>query len=230
VTATSYARSLLELARDLPRARRLGVVLAMARPTDIECRLNAILRAERSRAGSRALRVVIAGAMAVAVILAASGRISAVAPESAHPIALSDTARPEDSERAVMRLALDSSSDVVPTLIDALQHRDAQVREKAALGLAWRNDARVLPALTRAVRDADSQVREKVAIALGSAGHPGARDGLLVLLNDPDDQVREKASAGLVLLGMMAPSEDDTRRIRDGLRTVVNGLLALANR
>ena len=125
-------------------------------------------------------------------------------------------------------LALDTSPDVIPALIVALQDPDPQVREKAALGLGWRKDARVVEPLIAALRDNDSQVREKAAIALGASGDVRARAPLEAALNDPDHQVREKAVTGLTLLGSGRDPEADGALVRAALGGLVRGLLRFA--
>ncbi len=137
---------------------------------------------------------------------------------------------PADSrERQVLALALDSSADAVPALVAALDDPDGQVREKAALGLAWRSDERAFAPLLKALHDPDPQVREKAAIALGSSGNPNAAGPLLDARDDPDPQVREKAVAGLTLLRVSSDPAGTGTKVRDALRSVVNGLLALAD-
>jgi HEAT repeat protein len=95
------------------------------------------------------------------------------------------------------------------------------------MGLAMRRDPRVVDALITAIGDPDSQVREKVAMALGTSNDPRARDVLVQALDDPDPQVREKATLGLSLLGSGQPNAATSEQARDGLRGLVQTLIAL---
>lgn len=229
--ASSYAAHLLDIARELRPSMRPSAALAMARPSDLEGRLLAVLAAKRARAPRRATRWFVAGVLSttslVAVTITAApqmpGETEAAARSTrpyvvAHDIMRSAEPSPlprdeaeatlraapdaQERERATLALAFSSGRDVIPALLQALTDPDAQVREKAAIGLALRRDARVVEPLLAALEDVDSQVREKAAIALGTSGDPRAQDALRRALNDPDAQVREKAAAGLILAGL----------------------------
>jgi HEAT repeat protein len=207
-------------------------VLAMARPTELEKRVRAILALHRPRVQARATRFAAVATIFSGALVALAGHSpdgTALSPRPAVARERSATIdRGQDRERATLDLALDSRPDVVPALIAALDDPDAQVREKAALGLGWRSDNRVIAPLVIALGDADAQVREKAAIALGSSGNARAAAPLEAAReDDPDGEVREKAAAGLSLLRAGGNPEANGKQVRDALNLIVGGLRRL---
>lgn len=225
-TPSAYAACLLDVARLVEHGRRPSAALAMARSSELEGRLLAVL-ADRPRRPARATRAfvpLVTLACAVAALGAApmhdrpapgatTPSAAAWSPISAEPpeavtgsvdalvAALADSS-PGVREKAALALALQSGPEVVEPLIRALADTDSQVREKAAMGLALRRDPRSVEPLLAAMADPDSQVREKAALALGTTGDRRARAALEAATNDPDSQVREKAVAGLSYLNV----------------------------
>jgi beta-lactamase regulating signal transducer with metallopeptidase domain len=255
---SAYAAHLVAIARGLQASLRPSAALAMARPSELEGRVVSVLAIDRPRIPARGTRwsVALASMGVTAFVLGAAPVVdTSPAPEPppsaarafvvVNQAAIGDEAagaRPDTleplvsalaqgdadvREKAAMSLALQSSPEAIAPLLTALADREAQVREKAAIGLALRRDPRVVEALIAAMRDPDAQVREKVAIALGTSGDPRAAAVLQRALADRDEQVREKAAAGLILLNTPV-DETQAARLRDGLRDVVGGLLALA--
>jgi hypothetical protein len=227
--ASSYATHLLDIARELGPTLRPSAALAMARPSELEGRLLAVLAAGRARVPARGTRWAIVTMVSLTSVIALSATTrplertalmpSATAryvvghdfevsaqreaePRSKAEAALEQSPDSQERERAALALAFTSGRDVIPALLKALADPDSQVREKAAIGLALRRDPRVVEPLLGAMSDPDSQVREKVAIALGTSGDARAKAALTQALQDPDAQVREKAVAGLILLGV----------------------------
>jgi hypothetical protein len=83
-------------------------------------------------------------------------------------------------------------------LLDALTHRQGQVRSAALLALAELGDRRAAQAVAaRLAHDDSAMVREAAAQALGRLGGPGAVQALEAALSDPKAKVRRAASAGL---------------------------------
>jgi beta-lactamase regulating signal transducer with metallopeptidase domain len=229
---SSYASHLLDIASELRPSLAPSAALAMARPSELEGRLLAVLAAGRARVPFRATRWGVIAVISLTTIAALSatstpryqappvavtfdngaqyvvGNDVTMSSEPApEPLAnveatLQTSDDAEDRELATLALAFSSGRDVIPALLKALTDRDSQVREKAAIGLALRRDERVVGPLIAAMSDPDSQVREKAAIALGTSGDPRAHDALVRALDDGDAQVREKATAALVLLGV----------------------------
>jgi bla regulator protein blaR1 len=236
VAPHQYAADLLDIARARQQRLEAGAVLAMARASDLEGRLRAIVASGRARVPAPSTRWIVAAmvAMTTTATLAARAHVS---PATVQRIGIDRTLvsgapvpvlTADAREKATLSLALDSSPDVIPALIEALSDADSQVREKAALGLALRGDERVIEPLVAALADHDPQVREKAAIALGTTGSRKALDALERAIHDADPQVREKAVTGLTLLRLSTNPQRDGERIRSALRGVVTGLLKLA--
>jgi hypothetical protein len=206
-------------------------VLTMAKASELEGRLIAILSNRHSRVPVPATRFAVVLAACLVAIPAINGR--AAAPVGAGVRTSPATSgepwpgEEEDEERRIVRLALETGTEATAPLIEALSHPDSQVREKAALGLGWRNDPRVIEPLINALHDADSEVREKAAIALGSTGDRRATQPLQTALNDGNSEVREKASAALLM--MKAGSNGQTaNEVRKGLQLMITSLLQLS--
>ena len=229
--ASSYAAHLLDIARELRPTLRPSAALAMARPSELEGRLLAVLAAGRARVPARGSRWAVVTLLALTTVAALGATSVTPVQRSTNPslqqgipyVVANDVAMsanptpapraraeqtlessddPRDRERATLALAFTSGRDVIPALLQALTDSDPQVREKAAIGLALRRDDRVIEPLIAALSDPDSQVREKAAIALGTSGDERAHDALSRALNDPDAQVREKAASALILFGL----------------------------
>jgi hypothetical protein len=214
--ASSYATHLLDIARSLQPVAEPCAALAMARPSDLEGRLVAVLAVDRPRQPRRATRwlmsVTLTFISTAAITFTASPQhtrrdvhsastpyvvtTEVMAAADLDPVTRADaetTLRTaldsQDRERATLALAFSSGQDVVPALLGALADPDAPVREKAAVGLALRRDPRVVAPLIVALADRNSGVREKAAIALATSGDPPG--------------VREKAAAGLMLAALI---------------------------
>jgi len=243
--ASSYATHLLGIARDLRPTLRLTAALAMARPSELEGRLLAVL-ADRARQPRRLTRwtVVLALSLVTAMALGANA-----APESpparpnprllgngvllTHDVVTTservDAARareearetlhasddPEARREAVAQLATNGPSAAVEPLTGALRDPDPDVREKAALALAFVSDRDVIPALLMALRDPDSQVREKAAIGLALRRDHRVMEPLLDAMRDSDSQVREKVAIALGTSGDARAREALETALRD---------------
>lgn len=107
--------------------------------------------------------------------------------------------------------------ETLPVLIDASDHRDADVVEAAvsALGMLW--DPRALPAILRHAGHPSANVRDSVAAAIPSAAgdppSPHAIEALIALSADPDGETRDWATFGLA----SQFENEDTEVIRDAL-------------
>lgn len=216
-----YARELLAMAAEALDRRAPSAALSMARPSEMEGRLFAML-ADHPRRMSRFARAalpVLVGAASVTVAgaftsaptptpsAAVEGRAGAsltwiVAPHADEVASLVDaraaeaTSAPDAArrERATLALAFTAGDTVIPALLAALEDTDSHVREKAAVGLAWRRDSRIVPALLDAVADPDPHVREKALVALAFSGDARASTAIERARRDPDPQVRDKAT------------------------------------
>ena len=206
---SDYAQHLLDIARAMRRSTAPGwAVVAMARPSELEGRLLAILDPNRNR--RRATRVAtVAGLAAVGLLvlpLAALQPLAFAAVETpqamqgfeydfewgyeqegqaADPrvrealmIALGDE-EPEIREEAARSLGQLEDSAGVPALSEVLQHDDiGQVREAAAWALGMIEDETGVPALSAALSDAEADVRAQAAWALGMIESDSAVDSL----------------------------------------------------
>jgi beta-lactamase regulating signal transducer with metallopeptidase domain len=242
---SAYATHLLDIARELRPNWGSHAALAMARPSELEGRLVAILAARTARVPARRIHLAFAALMTMvtAVVLGAAnpasepsrtGRFAERAlylpPDAAVPQPSSARRSLEDGlndadrgvrEEAALELALMPGTDVVPALIKALSDSDAQVREKAALGLALRTDPRATDALLAAVEDSDAQVREKAAMALSTSTDTRAVAALQRAATDPDSQVRDKALAGLSRVGGVTRAKEELEGVRENLRGLI---------
>ncbi len=202
--ASTYASHLLDIARELRPTLRRSAALAMARPSELEGRLLAVLAAGRPRVPARPTRWAIASmatALSMAVLGATPPTISTHA-ENATPTAV-QRSEPSatwvasmDAPTAAERIATDR---VVRQAVQALESPDAQARERAVMDLAAAGQVNSIQPLEVALADPDQDVREKAALGLALMSSPDAIPGLLKALSDPDGQVREKAAIGLAL-------------------------------
>jgi HEAT repeats len=108
---------------------------------------------------------------------------------------------PHTRDQAAPQTSPVEPPEALAALLEAVNDRDAQVREKAALVIGLWPDERASAALIHALADPDAQVREKAAIGLALRRRPGAVEALLAAIRDPDAQVREKAAIALGMSG-----------------------------
>jgi hypothetical protein len=224
---SSYAAHLLDIVRELQPTLRPSAALAMARTSELEGRLLAVL-ADRARTPARGSRWAVTFAVALTTIAALGAEPTTLAtPAAVQPTAsrnvfsvardvaaaadraISTRARSEaeatleaspdagERQRAAMDLAEAGDRDSIRPLQEALKDSSQDVREKAALALAFMSGREVVPALLTALRDADSQVREKAAIGLALRRDERVIEPLLAAMQDPDSQVREKVAIAL---------------------------------
>lgn len=196
---SAYAAHLLEIAADLKPSLRPTAALAMARATELEGRLLAVLAVARPRVATR-----LSGWLVALSITAASGLALGATPGGAAaargtpapstgglaPTAFDghspDSREQDRRERAGAAAALETATD-------------AAVRQRAALNLAAAGAHDAIPTLARALRDESPDVREKAALALGLQSSPAVVPALVDALGDRSAQVREKAALGLAL-------------------------------
>jgi HEAT repeat protein/beta-lactamase regulating signal transducer with metallopeptidase domain len=210
--ASEYVHHLLDIARVSGRSLAFGVAQPMARRSEFEGRLLAILEPGVKRHGlTRAATLgVIASVLLGAVPLAAMG------PEAAEPAAKPATTEAKaehDASHALRVTALlgamnDVDRDVRVTVVAALgglqdtaavlalmraltTDSDAEVRVAAARALGDIEDARAVPALGQALRsDDDLNVRVVAARALGDIDDARGVEFLAAAVNDSEREVR----------------------------------------
>ena len=213
--ASSYAAHLLDIARELRPSVRPSAALAMARPSDLEGRLLAVLAARQARVPLRLTRWVVVTVMtiATAAALGATSRAAQVPSLSSLAIANAEsyyvvsndivaTSQPTPTPRAEAEATLQSSDD-------------AQDREHATLALAFTSGRDVIPALLRALADPDAQVREKAAIGLELRRDARIIEPLIAAMSDPDAQVREKVAIALGASGDARAQDALTKALAD---------------
>ena len=105
---------------------------------------------------------------------------------------------PADAARAAHWLGRFGGPAGLAPLLDALTHRQGQIRSAALLALAELGDRRAVPEIAKRLASDDSaMVREAAAQALGRLGGPEAMKALEAALSDPKTKVRKSASASL---------------------------------
>ncbi len=201
--ASEYAGHLIDIVRTAGAARTPAVALPMARRSEFEGRLLAILEPERKRHGlTPAAVLLIVFAVAVsAVPLAAMG-----------PSRSADEARPTDGRErreevrkkddhiSPMPIAQESDRTMrVAALVGVLEDEDIEVRRAAVHSLGNLQDTTAVLALMRALRqDSDPEVRQAAAWALGEIEDPRAIAALGEALRQDDvAEVRMTAAHAL---------------------------------
>jgi beta-lactamase regulating signal transducer with metallopeptidase domain len=213
VEAIAYATELLAIAIANGAQPVPAAALSMARTSELEGRLSALLArpAGKRRRGTPVVASVLVACVAVTVAGAHVTRPAPLATGSPAvrwmilPASSTDAFTPVEAdglssadsrtrEWATLQLGLASGGEAVPGLLQALTDPEARVREKAAVGLAWRRDDRIGPALVAAAADPSPRVREKVLVALAFSSEPRAAAVLDAARTDPDASVRDKAN------------------------------------
>lgn len=218
--ASEYVGHLIDIVRNAGAARTPAVALAMARRSEFEGRLLAILEPERKRHGltPASVLLIVFAVVASAVPLAAMGPSRATdAPNRLERRKSDDHITPmpiaqkvdrtlrvaalvgvlDDEDIEVRRAAVTSLGNLQDTtavraLMRALrQDSDPEVRQAAAWSLGEIEDPRAIPALGEALRQDDvAQVRMMAAHALGQIEDPRGVEPLGAAINDSEVEVR----------------------------------------
>ena len=234
---SDYAGDLLDIARTMRSGATSAVALAMARRSDFEGRLLAILAPDSGRnvltAARAALVALSFAAPAVAIAAAvpatpAAPNAAAVARESSASADESSVAgAPEDTKEessAAATLAsrimqsgtpdsqapakTQSRDTAVPALLTVLNDENPTVRLAAVEALGNLEDPRAVDALVQALRtDADARVREAAANALGEIDSARAVPGLIAALG------AEKVTAVRAKIAWALGEIDDARAV-----------------
>jgi HEAT repeat protein/beta-lactamase regulating signal transducer with metallopeptidase domain len=216
---SDYAEHLLSIVRTVGNTVP-SVALAMARRSDFEGRLLAILEPGVPR--GRLTRMRAAGMAALFLLavmpLAAMTPAGAAAPSAANEMLQVPPATPASESvssssaitalietladaNAAVRVAAVSSLGTLgdPRAIAALakalrEDTDARVREAAAYSLGEIDDTRAVPPLLEALKsERAANVREKIVKALGELDDPSAVPGISAVVKDPSVAVRRAA-------------------------------------
>jgi HEAT repeat protein/beta-lactamase regulating signal transducer with metallopeptidase domain len=208
-SAPAYATHLLEIARSLRPAAGSWAAVSMARPSQLEGRLLAILDPSLSRRRVASAitigAVVLAGAVAAPIAAlrtwAATPEPSASQPVPATPPQEPDEEAEEDEPSAGQeqpaRPPEATRRAAVDALVQAMKDSDAAVRHQAITALAQFRDERALPALNAALTDASAEVRKQAVFAMGQLRAASTVEPLIESLKDQDAEVREQAAFAL---------------------------------
>jgi len=232
---SDYAGDLLEIARTMRSSATAAVALAMARRSDFEGRLLAILSPDAGRnvlTATRAVLVALSFA-APAVAIAAAVPASSAAPnaeirnntrgDASDPSPASSDADDESTTSAATTEATPQAvptndrqapvvaqrrDTAVPALLSVLKDENAAVRLAAVQSLGNLSDPRAVDALVQALKtDTDAQVREAAAEALGEIDSPRAVPGLIAALGS------EKVGAVRAKIAWALGEIDDKRAV-----------------
>ena len=109
----------------------------------------------------------------------------------------------EDTElyRQVMEALLQTGSNAVPGLLEALHNGNKVMRRNAARILGQIGNLDATPGLLAALKDEDVEVRRNAAMALRDIKSSDAVSGLLAALKDVDVDVRRGAAFALIPIG-----------------------------
>jgi beta-lactamase regulating signal transducer with metallopeptidase domain len=203
IQGSDYASHLLQIARELPQGFRPTAALAMARPTELEGRLLAVL-ADRRRvpmAGSRAAATAAIACLAL-LTLGATTTSSSIAATAAYGRTLESGSAnaflitPNGMSTRERQRAAKVRAQAAATLHASV---DESARERAVADLAADTHVDNVRSLERALDDPSPDVREKATLAIAFRSGPDAIPALLRALGDRNAQVREKAAIGLAL-------------------------------
>ncbi|MGD2155211.1 MAG: HEAT repeat domain-containing protein [Gemmatimonadales bacterium] len=203
---SEYAGHLIDIIRTASRSWTPVVALPMARRSEFEGRLLAILEPGVKRHGltPAAVMFVVLAVALTAVPLAAMGpeRTARAAADPSEARATGERVTAligalDDGDIEVRRIVVASlgslqDTTAVVALMRALRtDSDPEVREAAAYALGEIEDARAVPALGEALRqDEVTAVRLMAAHALGAIEDPRGVEPLAAAINDPDREVR----------------------------------------
>jgi HEAT repeat protein/beta-lactamase regulating signal transducer with metallopeptidase domain len=191
---SDYAGDLLEIARTMRSSATGAVALAMARRSDFEGRLLAILAPDSGRNALTAARAVLVGLLFAAPAVA----IAAAVPAS-HRTQPSSTAAPNGTRTAVDDSAPTvTESEAAPAPVSPIaQGTPAGTQGSQATAKAQGNET-AIPALISVLNDSSVNVRLAAVEALGNLQDPRAIDALVqALRTDTDAKVREAAANSL---------------------------------
>ncbi|MDF2774494.1 MAG: peptidase BlaR1 [Geminicoccaceae bacterium] len=232
--ASDYASDLLEIARTMRSSATATVALAVARRSDFEGRLLAILAPDCGRnllTAARASLIALSFA-APAAAIAAAVPTTRVSPNGdvATPAIRETTERTDTGAveiEPVERVAIVAppagasttsqepapqqargSDTAVPALLSVVNDESAAVRLAAIQALGQQGDPRAIDALVQALRnDTDARVREAAAEALGEIDSPRAVPGLVAALGS------EKVGAVRAKVAWALGEIDDPRAV-----------------
>jgi HEAT repeat protein/beta-lactamase regulating signal transducer with metallopeptidase domain len=227
--ASEYAGHLLEMARTFRASRCASLAaVAIARRSELEGRLLAILDPELKRRGLK--RSVAASVLALLVLIIfplATIRLTAKAQEYESSIEAEKT-RASSAEYAAS-ISLQTLVNTSATHASAVPHIVAEETEpvpddqanenQQASGTAATTEQMkksAIESVREALKDEDPEVRQHALFALTQVGEPEAVSTLIEALNDQNWQIRSKAAWGLGLKGGPKGVDALIRALKDG--------------
>jgi beta-lactamase regulating signal transducer with metallopeptidase domain len=212
--ASEYAGHLLEVARSFrPRPLTAAAAVAMARRSQLEGRVVAVLDAARDRAAVPGRAALVAGGIAAVALFplaAASPEGFEAPPPPAAPVQLAAApASPPDVELTVEPVAAREQGAVsVPLTASGGLHLNARVADAPTAAQPPRPgserfpnfgppDEPMLIALIQATRDVDPEVRRSAVSALGRLNGAAVVAPLVQSMTDTDARVRSAAALAL---------------------------------
>ena len=240
--ASDYAGDLLEIARTMRSSATAAVALAVARRSDFEGRLLAILAPDSGRnvlTAARAALVALSFA-APAAAIAAAVPATRVTPNASTESATGQTPMSRDTGAAKVEPPVRAKGVIPPidppatpqsqapaqgrsgdtavsALLSVVTDENESVRLAAVQALGELQDPRAIDALVQALKtDTDARVREAAAEALGQIDNPRAVPGLIAALaSEKVPAVREKIAAALGEIGDARAVEPLGAAVRD---------------
>ncbi len=217
---SDYATRLLDIARSQPMEWAAAATMAMARRSELEGRLMAILDPDVKRAIPRTVRALTVVTVALLALAVAAVEPSARAPQpiTAPGDAFAPVSAPAEIDLDLNDLDLDdlgidreiadasaeavrngqTSDRVIDAFITAMADPEPSVRRQAARALGRVRDERAREALAGTLTsDSDAEVREAAAWALGRARSQQAAAALAMALDDEAADVRQQAAWAL---------------------------------
>ena len=209
--ASEYAGHLLEMARTFRTARCSSLAaVAIARRSELEGRLLAILDPGLKRRGLNRIAAISVGVVIVCLVLTlATMRLSAKAQANGLP-------RVESVLASEAQPSYHSSVTIGSPVIRS-ERRQAEETSQPASGETYlppsepvqgdkertqqKDNSGVVDALREALKDEDPEVRQHALFALTQIGDPQALAALVDALKDQSWQVRAKAAYGLGMRG-----------------------------
>ncbi len=198
-----YAQHLLDIARAVRSSLSPGwAMVAMARPSELEGRLLAILDPNLDR-GQTTRTARFSGVLAIVLLvlpLASLQPRASAESVASHDVLAEDVASQNAPSRG-KRAESSRNARLVEVFSVALRDEDAEVRAQAARSLGSIEHAAAVPILTKTVRDdASAGAREQAAWALGMIESDAAVPALKAALADDSDGVREQAAWALGMI------------------------------
>jgi len=212
--SADYARLLLDVARSRGDRRLSWAAVSMARPSELEGRLLAILDPARDRRGLGRAGSLVACLAVVAMVvpLAAFQAIPAAPGSAAAPSGEIDPPSAEGLvERAAVRAVPDrfsppsASADtteerLVAIMARALQNERPDFRAQAAHTLGNMGSTLGVAPLSAAIEDESPKVRSQAAWALGTIESPDGVPALGIAIRDENAEVRSQAAWALGMI------------------------------